>query len=49
LTCGTFAGGGSSTVKVRLTVPYRLRNGDGWIVTKHVPGQAGPSPLVLTT
>ena len=48
-TCGTFAGGGSSTVKVRLTVPYRLRNGDGWIVTKHVPGQAGSSPLVLTT
>jgi hypothetical protein len=48
-TCGTFAGGGSSTVKVRLTVPYRLGNGDGWIVTKHLPGRAGPGATVLTT
>jgi hypothetical protein len=48
-TCGTFAGGGRSTVKVRLTVPYSFHNGDGWIVTKHLPGQAAPGPTVLTT
>jgi hypothetical protein len=48
-TCGTFAGGGQSTVKVRLTVPYSFRQGDGWIVTKQPPGQASPGPTVLTT
>jgi hypothetical protein len=48
-TCGTFAGGGQSTVKVRLTVPYSFRNGDGWIVTKELPGHATPGPTVLTT
>ena len=48
-TCGTFAGGGQSTVKVRLTVPYSFRGGDGWIVTKQLPGQATPGPIVLTT
>ena len=48
-TCGTFAGGGQSTEKVRLTVPYSFRNGDGWIVTKHLPGHATPGPTVLTT
>jgi hypothetical protein len=48
-TCGTFAGGGRSTVKVRLTVPYNLRQGDGWIVTKELPGHASPGPTVLTT
>jgi hypothetical protein len=48
-TCGTFAGGGQSTVKVRLTVPYSLRNGDGWIVTKQLPGRATLGPTVLTT
>ena len=48
-TCGRFAGGGQSTVKVRLTVPYSFRRGDGWIVTKQLPGQATPGPTVLTT
>ena len=48
-TCGTFAGGGKSTVKVRLTAPYSFRNGDGWIVTKQVFGHATPGPVVLTT
>jgi hypothetical protein len=48
-TCGTFAGGAQSTVKVRLTVPYRFRNGDGWIVTKQLPGHETPGPTVLTT
>jgi hypothetical protein len=49
LTCGTFAGGGRETVKVRLTVPYDLERGDGWIVTKVFPGRLGPGPTVLTT
>ena len=49
LTCGTFAGGGPSTVKVRLTVPYSFHNGDGWIVTKQLPGHEKPGPTVLTT
>ena len=48
-TCGTFAGGGQSTVKVRLTVPYSFRSGDGWIVTKQLSGHATPGPTVLTT
>jgi hypothetical protein len=48
-TCGTFAGGGQSTVKVRLTVPYSFRGGDGWIVTKQLSGQETPGPIVLTT
>lgn len=48
-TCGTFAGGGQSTVKVRLTVPYSFRTGDGWIVAKQLPGHAAPGATVLTT
>jgi hypothetical protein len=48
-TCGTFAGGGQSTVKVRMTVPYSFRNGDGWIITKQLPGHGTPGPTVLTT
>ena len=48
-TCGTFAGGGGSTVKVRLTVPYTFRPGDGWIVSRELPGRPMPGPTVLTT
>jgi hypothetical protein len=48
-TCGTFAGGGKSTVKVRLTAPYTFHKGDGWIVTKELPGHTTPGPTVLTT
>lgn len=49
-TCGTFAAGGPQTVKVRLTVPYDFKNGDGWIVTKELPsGGSTPGPTVLTT
>jgi hypothetical protein len=48
-TCGTFAGGGRETVKVRLTVPYDLERSDGWIVTKELPGRPAPGPKVLTT
>ena len=48
-TCGTFAAGGQKTVKVMLSVPYDLKNGDGWIVTKELPGRPTPGPTVLTT
>ncbi len=48
-TCGTLAGSGSATEKVRLNAPYSFRSGDGWIVTKQLPGHATPGPTVLTT
>jgi hypothetical protein len=48
-TCGTLAGGGKSTVKVRLTAPYTFQKGDGWIVTKQLFGHTTPGPTVLTT
>jgi len=48
-TCGTFTAGGQKTVKVMLSVPYQLQNGDGWIVTKELPGRPAPGPTVLTT
>jgi hypothetical protein len=47
-TCGTFAVGGDTT-KVRMTIPYDLRRGDGWIVTSQQPGQPSPGRTVLTT
>jgi hypothetical protein len=46
--CGTFRVHGKTTT-IRFTVPYRLRNYDGWIVTAHRPGQAEPGRVVLTT
>ena len=48
-TCGTFAGGGADTIEVRLTVPYHFKRGDGWVVTKHLPGRPGTGQPVLTT
>ena len=48
-TCGTFAGGGAKNVTVRLTAPYELQRGDGWIVTVERPGATHPGPTVLTT
>ena len=48
-TCGTFAAEGQKTVKVRLSIPYNVQNGDGWIVTKELPGRPAPGPTVLTT
>jgi hypothetical protein len=47
--CGTFAAGGQKTVKVPLSIPYNLQNGDGWIITKELPGLPVPGPTVLTT
>jgi hypothetical protein len=48
-TCGTFAGAGSKTVKVRLNVPYGLERGDGWIIVKELFGRQAPGQTVLTT
>jgi hypothetical protein len=48
-TCGTFAGGGAKSVTVRLTAPYELRRGDGWIVTQERLGGTHPGRTVLTT
>lgn len=48
-TCGTFAGGGAKTLNVRLTVPYDLKRGDGWIVVAEKPGAPQPGRTVLTT
>jgi Anti-sigma-K factor rskA len=46
-TCGTFAGGGAKKVTVRLTIPYDLRRGDGWIVTAE--RGLNPGRTILTT
>lgn len=48
-TCGTFRVGGGRTV-VRLNAPYDLSHIDGWIVTRHLPGQPDQaSRPILTT
>jgi len=46
--CGTFvvAGVGRGT-SVRLNAPYRLQHGDTWVVTKQLPGNHEPGPIVL--
>ena len=48
-TCGTFAAGGASRVTVRLTAPYELQAGDGWIVTEEHLHSAHAGQTVLTT
>jgi hypothetical protein len=48
-TCGTFAGGGSQKVDVRLTVPYDLKPGDGWVITREGPGGQQAGATLLTT
>ena len=49
LSCGTFAVGGPENVTVRMTIPYELRRGDGWIVTAEQPRAAQAGRTVLTT
>lgn len=46
--CGVFRVHGKTTT-VRMSVPYSFKGVDGWVVTKHEPGQAEPGPVVLTT
>lgn len=46
--CGTFVVAGASTaVSVWLNAPYRLKPGDTWVVTKHLPGRSDVGPVVL--
>jgi hypothetical protein len=47
--CGSFRVHGKTT-RIRLTVPYSLKNFDGWVVTAQPSGRTdGLGPVVLTT
>jgi hypothetical protein len=47
--CGTFlVKSPGSAVVVQLNAPYHLRQGDGWVVTKQLPGRRDAGPVVLT-
>ena len=46
--CGSFRVHGKTT-RVRLTVPYKLKSFDGWVVTSQGPDRNGLGPVVLTT
>jgi hypothetical protein len=46
--CGSFRVHGKTT-RVRLSVPYSLKNFDGWVVTAQPPASNGLGPVVLTT
>lgn len=46
--CGSFVVGSTdSTVSVQLNAPYRLRQGDSWVVTKQLPGVRKAGAVVL--
>lgn len=46
--CGSFVvGSADSTVSVGLNAPYRLRQGDSWVVTKQLPGVRKAGAVVL--
>jgi hypothetical protein len=46
--CGSFlVEGASGAVSVQLNAPYHLRRGDGWVVTKQLPGGHEAGPVVL--
>jgi hypothetical protein len=46
--CGSFRVH-SKVTSVRLTVPYRFSEYDGWVVTAQAHGDSAPGPVVLTT
>jgi hypothetical protein len=46
--CGSFRVHGKTT-RVRLSVPYALKNFDGWVVTTQGSDRNGLGPVVLTT
>ena len=46
VSCGTFVTAGATDV--RLNVPYQLKNFDGWVVARHLPGRRS-EPVVLRT
>jgi hypothetical protein len=46
--CGTFlVKSPTAAVVVQLNAPYELHHGDGWVVTKQLPGHREPGPVVL--
>ena len=46
--CGTFRVQSATTaVSVELNAPYDLHRGDGWVVTRQLPGQHEAGPVVL--
>ena len=46
--CGSFlVKNPSAAVSVQLNAPYQLRRGDGWVVTKQLPGHHEAGPVVL--
>jgi hypothetical protein len=46
--CGVFVvAGKAGAVSVHLNAPYNVRKGDGWVVTKQLPGNEGVGPVVL--
>lgn len=47
--CGSFrVKSASGAVSVELNAPYDLRSGDGWVVTKQLPGRHEAGPVVMT-
>jgi len=47
ITCGTFNGG--DRVSFRLSIPFKLKGYDGWVVTRERIRTRHPGPVVLTT
>jgi hypothetical protein len=46
--CGTFVvAGATHGTSVRLNAPYTLQHGDSWVITKQMPGNHEPGPIVL--
>jgi len=46
--CGTFRVQSATTaVSVKLNAPYDLHRGDGWVVTRQLPGRHEAGPVVL--
>ena len=46
--CGTFRVN-ERTTTLRLSVPYKFKGFDGWVVTRQDAGKRDPGPVVLTT
>jgi hypothetical protein len=46
--CGSFNVHGDKTI-VHLNAPYKLKTFDGWVVTRHLPGQQHETNQVLLT
>ncbi len=47
--CGAFVVRKSGATTVEMTVPYRLKGFDGWVVTAHRPGGGRSKQILMTT